>query len=63
MLLGSWMNTTGSSFFSLSKEKFSDVTLSCGAVEPGVERGLRYAERISGPQYALLTPGTGPGSM
>ena len=56
------MKTTGSSF-SLSNVNRSEVALSWGPSSPALIAGCGSPNRISGPQYARLTPGTGPGSM
>jgi hypothetical protein len=63
LLAGSWMYTTGSSFFSLSKRNVRLLTFACGPSSARSSACCGAPTRISGPQYSLLMPSAGPGSL
>src|SRR5713226_3208535 len=56
-----WMNTMGSVAPSLLKVKLSDSQLVCASMLM-FNAGCGTPTRTSGPQYAMLMPGCGPGS-
>ena len=57
-----WMNTIGSTPLVGSKLKFIDSTF-VNASMSTLSAGCGTPSLISGPKYAMLVPGAGPGSM
>ena len=57
-----WMKTIGSTPFVGSKLKLSDSTLVSASMST-FSAGCGTPILISGPKYATLVPGAGPGSM
>src|SRR5262249_20338501 len=62
LISGVWINTIGNPFSPVRKLKLIDSTF-VNASMFMLSAGCGGPILISGPQYAVFTPGTGPGSM